>query len=148
MDQKTIPGFPTESLYVQTKKHLEKNGPEATIDFLGKQGYYWLSDKNSGIFLTGGVPEKPEEAYIPYRIEFPDKRILDEREIYGKIEVLENQGFTKESILVARILEECVNDDETNKDKFKWINETFVSKDDELNTLKKYFEKPFYEYRE
>ena len=146
--QLSIDGFEKESLYSQAKRYLNINGAEKTIDFLREQKFHWLTDYNSGTLLretlTGEKTSEVHEAYIPYRIEFPNHGILDENEIYKDLSELEKLGFSKDFVLVARILDECVNAEETNKDSYKFCNDSFISEKDEIETLKKYFEKPYF----
>ncbi len=114
--------------------------PEKTADYLQSKGYIWLVDLNSGKFLTS-LGEGP---YIPYRIQFPSGKILDEEEIFQDFSILEKLGFSKNEIKNARIFYESINHEDVDQNEYKFLGNTFISKEDEINTLKKYTQNPFY----
>ncbi|MDA3836296.1 MAG: hypothetical protein PF542_01605 [Nanoarchaeota archaeon] len=47
-------------------------------------------------------------------------------------------NFSEDWIRAARILDDCVNHPSTNKDRYKFCNYSFVSKEDEIEATKKY----------
>jgi len=109
---------------------------------LENEGFYWLSDFNSGNLLLGN--QAHGEPYIPYRILFPDGGILDEEEIFHGFSYLEKKGFSKENIQLARNFYYAINHEETDKDKYKFNNVSFVSEEDEKATIQRYLREPFY----
>lgn len=137
--------------------------PEEVIWELNELGYDWLVDLPQGkhdLDDFGFSPILPynrkildiknptgfiQTPYIPYRIQFPSGKILDEREIFDKLNNLEKIGFTKEEITNARTLYRAIHDENYNlTEKYKFSGHTFVSKEDEKETIKKYSEKPFW----
>lgn len=114
--------------------------PEKLIDYLNERGYHWLTDFNSGKLLVKGG----KEPYIPYRILFPSGKILDEEEIFENINELEKKGFLEEEIKFSRIFYYAINHEDTNKDRHKFNGNSFVSREDMINTLRKYSKTPFY----
>ena len=128
MGQLIIPGFEVFS-----------PEPIEIINYLNKQGFHWLTDYNSGKLLVGG-----DEPYIPYRIQFPSGKILDEEEIFQNSSELEKRGFSRDEIINARALYEAVNHEDTPKDEYKFCNISFISEEDRINTLNKYSKTPFY----
>jgi len=83
-------------LIIEGFNHNANIGPEQTIHFLNEKGYCWLTDLNSGKFLM----KTGHEPYIPYRIEFPSGKILDEEEIFESIGKLEKRDFQKKKSLM------------------------------------------------
>jgi hypothetical protein len=129
MNQSIIPGF-----------EIFSSEPIEVINYLNEKGFHWLSDYNSGNLLTKFNKQGP---YIPYRIQFPSGKILDEEEIFQDISKLEKMGFSKDEIFNARILYEAINHEDTPKDLYKFCNDSFVSEKDEIYTLKRYSKIPF-----
>jgi len=130
MKQLIIPGFEAFS-----------PDPTEAINHLNKKGYSWLTDFNSGNFLVGKIEGEP---YIPYRIQFPSGKILDEEEIFQDFSDLGKIGFLKKEIQDARLLYYAVNHEEINKDRYKFNEPSFVSEEDQIKTLQKYTKNPFY----
>jgi len=130
-----------EKLLIFSKRKLNSD-PVKVIDSLVDKGYYWLTDCNSGNLLIGKKPG--DEPYIPYRIQFPSGKILDEVEIYGSFKNLKKLGFSRKEIKLARLLDSAVNHEYTDKDRYKFNNLSFVNEKDRIETIKKYSEKPFY----
>ena len=108
---------------------------EGLIKHLYGKGYYWLTDLASG---------NVDEPYIPYRVQFPTGKILDEKELFFDFSELEKVGFSKEEIKEGRLLYYSINHENTNKDRYKFCNYTFVSDKDRVDSIKKYKENPFY----
>ena len=109
--------------------------PEETIRYFEQLGYEWLVDCNG---------PNGKKVYVPYRINFPGERILDESEIFYDILDLEKRGFSIQEIKNARMFYESINHEEVNLEKHKFGGRSFISKKDEIESIKKYLEKPFF----
>lgn len=131
MFQKIIPGF--EDFMSGESWENSIFEPVEIIKNLEKKGFEWLTDYNSGVLLTQG-----KSTYIPYRIKFPNGKILDEFEIFDSISSLEKNGLSRMEIVDARLLYHSINHDLTNKDLYKFNNYSFVSKIDQIETERKY----------
>jgi hypothetical protein len=130
MKQLIIPGF----------EDYAKRSPKETIEYIYEKGFEWLLDWNSGKFLS-----KNKFPYVPYRIKFPNDKVLDEGEIFNDFSKLEKRGFSNHDVQMARTFYYAINHDETNKGFYKFSGYTFLSKKDREETIKKYSEKPYFE---
>lgn len=80
MIQPYLPGF--ESFIGYNHQDLIIIDPEAVIKYCEKLGFTFLTDWNSGIFLTG---KSSDGSYIPERVRLPSGLILDERDLLKKL---------------------------------------------------------------
>lgn len=131
MFQKIIPGF--EDFMSGESWEDSIFEPVKIIENLDKKGFQWLTDYNSGTLLT-----QCKSTYIPYRIKFPNGKILDEFEIFNDVSFLEKMGFSRTEIVDARLLYHSINHDLTDKDLYKFNNYSFISKTDQVDAKKKY----------
>jgi hypothetical protein len=128
-----IPGIWTlPSIYSQLKPIISK--------------YEQLKDHAKNDFERGAFEEQeaeeiglPPEPVIPYRIIFPSKRIIDQKEIYKEVSELEKIGFTKDEILSGRIFWETI---QNHPDLGKWNGPIFSEYENVEKTKEKYKESP------
>jgi hypothetical protein len=141
---------PIISKYEQLKDHAKNDFERGAFEEQeAEEISSFLCDKNFEI-LTGKIPHPkmnetnskiglPPEPVIPYRIIFPSKRIIDQKEIYKEVSELEKIGFTKDEILSGRIFWETI---QNHPDLGKWNGPIFSEYENVEKTKEKYKESP------
>ncbi len=131
MFQLIIPGF--EKFF--SSGHMDEviYNPEKTADYFEEKGFFYLED-----FPAGGLGKKNEDfiPYIPYRIKFPSGRILDEKEVYEKLELPLDVESRKEIVEAFYYFNSLYHESINVNRKFSGI--TFLNEADMEKTIKKY----------
>ena len=128
MFQLIIPGF--ESMYSVGELHEEIHNPEKAADYFEEKGFLYLED------LVAGDQEDELNPYIPYRIKFPSGTIVDEKELYQKLELPVNFESRKEIVEGFYYFHALHHENINPNRKFSGI--TFLNEFDKKNAIEKY----------